>query len=208
MRERPILFSGEMVRAILDGRKTQTRRVVKPQPTGLSREPFCVWVTDERNERGEFQERSVRCPYGAPGDRLWTKEQWATERQFDHLKPRDIPESAHDSARCVFDGGIIAGWHKARSARFMPRWAARLTLAITDVRVQRVQDIEPRDCEAEGIRFDGQPPMTGRGPELRRLFSELWDSLNAKRGYSWDSNCWVWALTFTAALTGRGTEGP
>ena len=233
-RERPILFSGEMVRAILDGRKTQTRRVVSPQPTGpavmsdpladlraagipvdgLSREPFALWMTDERNDLGEFIEHGVCCPYGGVGDRLWVREAWypafkRTEASsgvvfpsfaHPHGAPLGHPGEANPGwAPLGRNGNKGEGW---RSPIHMPRWASRLTLEITDVRVQRVQEISEADAEAEGVEHGN---VAGRDVDIdadvwngayRRAFRALWSSLNAKRGYSWDSNPWVWALTF------------
>jgi len=172
---KPILFSGPMVRAILDERKTQTRRVVKPQT--------CY----KENPR-------PRCPYGHPGDLIWVRETWADVNSYE------------GPAICYrADGNHINGApeHRWKPSIFMPRWASRLTLKITDVRIEQVQDINREDAIAEGC----DNPL--KGSELlgisgdyvadeRTSFAQLWNSINAKRGYSWQSNPWVWVVEFKA----------
>jgi hypothetical protein len=161
MTDRPILFSGPMVRALLEGRKTQTRRVHKA-PTGL-----------------EHLAGSV-LPRFEVGDRLWTRETWAPKTNG-FLYGADWLPSAYDG---------LKPW---RPSIFMPRRASRLTLTVTDVRVQRVQDISATDAEEEGVRCDMSPRT------FVDHFHRLWDSLNASRGYGWEANPWVVALTFTVA---------
>jgi len=202
-RERPILFSGEMVRAILDGRKTMTRRVVKPQPypAGLSgvyadlyhRGPeWAFWLPDRRMT----EPRTWPCPFGQPGDKLWVRETWAMRKDTE-------PGSEHAKHYLHFkaDGGGWSpsdemnwhNWEQWRSPIFMPRWASRITLEITAVRVERVQDISEGDAKAEGLQdwYGAEPAVTNRG-----RFHAFWDSLNAKRGYEWDANPWAWVITF------------
>lgn len=177
-RERPIIFTADSVLAILDGTKTQTRRVIK-NPGRL----------DGLMLSGEEQEW---CPYGRAGDRLWVRETWAwsgdkTVAEAERIAQGEVwyrtdPRWTNPAIR----------W---RSPIHMPRWASRLTLEITEVRVQRVQEISEEDAKAEGAPFDaGGNEELGVG--YRIGFCRLWDSLNAKRGYSWESNPWVWALTF------------
>lgn len=195
MTDRPILFSMLMVRAILDGRKTQTRRVLKPQPdpnqpiagaefVTLGDEPgrWC-WLNGwDGSIFGTFS-----IPY-AIGDRLWVRETWTfgadIERDDGFVVYRADGTPKHPRGR----------W---RSPRFMPGWASRLTLIVADVRVQRVQDISEADAIAEGAEPVLVPPDGGSCPHLEG-FRDLWDSLNAARGYGWDENPWVVAITFTA----------
>ena len=160
MKERPIIFSGPSVRAILDGRKTQTRRIVKA-PKGMS---------------AEFAGVDFACPYGCPGDRLWVRE---THSFYDR-------ECRKPYYQADIDDWEPGGW---RSPIFMPRWASRITLEITDVRVQRVQEITEAEAKAEGVHC----AVNGSN---RLAFATLWDSVNAKRGFSWADNLWVWAITF------------
>lgn len=189
MKERPILFSGPMVRAILDGRKTQTRRVMKwPRHLAVDEQ------TIEASER-------MNCPYGRPGDRLWVKEKWCTYPWNDHLKPSEIPHSEdlfimHDENDINYLATPIENYNagKTRPSIFMPRWASRRDLEVTGVRAERVQDISGNDAIAEGIeytKFDWMNPI--------RAFSALWDSINAKLGYGWDTNPWVWVVDFENA---------
>ena len=189
MKERPIIFNGEMVRAILEGRKTQTRRVVKP-------------LTYKK------QEWRLNCPYGAPGDQLWVRETWAycykcagkgIGGQFDMLTPKGVVYK--EDRRCV--GFAFETCHfinpktretewKWRPSIHMPRWASRLQLEVTEVRVERVQEITAEDCLREGI----VPTPGDSFAQVKLLFRDLWDSINAKRGYSWEANPWVWAVSF------------
>ena len=154
MNERPIIFSGPMVRAILDGRKTQTRRVIKPQPPKQT-EHFAPYCTGKRfplaaywkDGRGTWNSTDpYKCPYGVPGDRLWVREMWAVEDDYDAVRPRDLtPDDCTVFVKSLtpsnepHDTLNIRG--KWRSPRFMPQWASRLTIEITDLRVERVQEI-------------------------------------------------------------------
>jgi hypothetical protein len=198
VKERPILFSGLMVRALLAGKKTQTRRIVKPQPVPFVAHdepgPF-VWF--DRQFRGLQQQGRVReaelaqliaplCPYGAPGDRLWVRETW---------KP--WPNTAGAELRGPNGDGAIykatwdkSGGHHWKPSIHMPRWASRLTLEITGVRVERVQDISEADAEAEGAseRFVAA--------NHRNAFECLWNLINAERGHTWETNPWVWVVEF------------
>lgn len=172
MLEKPILFNGEMVRAILDGRKTQTRRVIKPPPFCPHAEvksrddgtwAVCPRYSNHRdNDPGKFF-RVIRCPYGVPGDRLWVRETWlpfdAPDHFTDPTKPRDVMVFGRrngaayraemkdaDSERCRLDYG-----YEWRPSITMPRWASRITLEITDIRVQRVSEITEEDAKAEDV---------------------------------------------------------
>ena len=184
--ERPILFSGQMVRAILDGTKTQTRRVVKGEwADSLTREVVA-------NEARRLQ-ASCDCPYGQPGDRLWVRE---TFHSCPHCVERGVVPCGVPLYRADPDDRPLnpkCAAHAWRPSIFMPRWASRLTLEITEVRVERVQDISYADVIEEGCP---SPAHTLASPEDHDWYIRLWDSLNARRGYSWESNPYVWALTF------------
>lgn len=207
---KPIFFNNAMVRAILDGRKTQTRRVVKTQH-GAD-----VVVTDGqvwRPSRTDY-DGYASCPYGQPGDRLWVRETWIPGYYHDPdgeggpmvsiiyaadngeaMVKAPSYELAEDwSCRYSEDGDPPPA---RRSPVSMPRWASRLTMEITDVRVQRLQDISEEDCWSEGIeevRYAGDEHGNLRGSVLED-FRALWDSI-AKPGAKWDDNPWVWAISF------------
>jgi len=173
VKERPILFSGEMVRAILDGRKTQTRRVVKPQPVPAEKaEPGeVVWFGGELQRVRESRGRNKRAaghlnahdwrPYGQPGDRLWVKETFRFTSEWDDLPPGDVP--AGQDVWFEADGKHPMGWGdgRLRSSIHMPRWASRITLEIVGVRVERLKDISAKDCLAEGIDLPPIPVPAG-----------------------------------------------
>lgn len=205
MTDRPILFSGPMVRALLAGTKTQTRRIIK---AGRRVPEFCGGRYDDRNdpscwgwedcELGEWitldqwnQWNFVPCRIG---DRLYVREAWRTWESVDHMSPRDLTRV--ETIQYEADGLTDNCMTMSRPGRFrqgmhMPRWASRLTLTVTDVRVQRVQEISVDDAIAEGR------PKGGEFLSARSWFRDLWDSLNGPRGYGWDANPWVAAYTFT-----------
>jgi len=209
MTERGILFSGPMVRAILDGRKTQTRRVVESRrisPHGAfwdhgAYEPYCVavnhWAFRLRQrtclpseDTGQYCQ--FDCPYGGIGDRLWVRETFAAFADGDLFFAADfvkggrvcVPVHADDDPK---------SW-RWTSSRFMPRKYSRLTLEVTGVRVERVQDISEQDAHAEGI-----PRVCAGGAcecwSAVQDFAQLWDSINGNR-YPWAGNPWVWVLNF------------
>ena len=196
MKARPILFKPDMVNAILEGRKTQTRRIVKPQPEMVSDRRIEPWEGDpaalkillERNKRG--------CPYGAPGDVLWVRETFSGPWGCRRLKPTDWPKGCPiwywaDGDQSDFEAtGPKPSIH-------MPRWASRLTLEITDVRVERLQDISEDDARAEGARLElAEVDSVRLGAEAshRSGFQNLWKSINGEE--SWASNPWVWVVEF------------
>jgi hypothetical protein len=188
MKERPILFSAPMVRAILDGKKWMTRRVVKPQP---ARQVYQIDHT-EYFAPGEYSDpdvpdydAEVRCPYGRPGDRLWVRETW---RCADYGRRHQAQGMVHYRA----DAESMGAW---RPSIFMPRWASRLTLEVTGVRVERIQNISLDDMRAEGVRPNNEASLLWR-ETLTENFRTLWDDINAKRGYSWQANPWVWVIEF------------
>jgi len=173
IKERPILFSSEMVRAILDGRKTQTRRVIKLH---LDPMPLGAWAT-------------LICPHGQVGDRLWVKETW-----WHHKECR--PPFQHSA--CV-RYETFEGYEKC-SAMLMPRWASRITLEITSVWIERIQDMSFDDWVADfcptGLEKErALQTFVGTRNQVEMMKS-FWDSLNAKRGYGWDINPFVWAIGF------------
>jgi len=228
MKERPILFNGEMVMAILDGRKTQTRRVVKPQPEGVKEpEEGFVWLGENGLLGGrqsymcgdpenpsvdvELWQFPVKCPYGAPGDRLWVRETFC--HKWDQGGPVFNEDGDYDQS-CLWyrattpdvikldedceevylkDGSPASPW---LPSIHMPRWASRILLEITGVRVERVQEISNEDAIAEGInciwRGDNGPHEVDQTQHVK----DLWDSINAKRGFGWDVNPWVWSIEF------------
>lgn len=211
MSEHPILFSAPMVRAILAGKKTQTRLVVKPQPVYVESRGAWRWDspkalaqwTGDRPESAALVGMRGNCPYGAPGDVLWVRETWARE----DLGPEEYPRlvwAADRAARwqssetCFSDVFYLASDYEParwRPSIHMPRWASRLTLLVKDVRVQRLQEISEEDAKAEGIgplRADGRME---NGLPAYDGFTDLWDSINGKRA-PWESNPWVWAVTF------------
>ena len=178
MVEKPIIFSTEMVKAILDGRKTQTRRVVKGRWIPLVEKVLEIngkWVFDVLG--GE-----LTTPYGQAGDRLWVRESYSTH-------PIHYKADGYE----LKDGE--GTWH---NKMFMPRWASRITLEITGVWVERVQEITDGMARAEGVGWVHQD--IGLRPvyfkDYKTKFIELWDSLNAKRGYGWETNPWVWVISF------------
>lgn len=196
MKERPVLFNSEMVRWILDGRKTQTRRLkgLKDQTDDWRMISFYP-KTDGTQYMylGNGEDRMLTCPYGKPGDRLWVRETWCTEHHLDNEKPSDLWNAAYipiwyRATDNMNTPSLIPG--KWRPSIFMPRWASRITLEITEVRIERLQEISMQEAIAEGVST-----MKGN-PEPRILFQLLWDEINAKRGFPWESNPWVWVIKF------------
>lgn len=217
MRERPILFSGQMVRAILEGRKTQTRRVVRPQPY-LNREWRLEWSTRDGKEstpcwiatRGDELVWDFGPGYGAPGDRLWVRETWGEHIQDigDARQDRWFVYRADGNERPMDNGGEAA-W---RPSIHMPRWASRIDLEITEVRVQRLQEISEEDAIAGGVRgfnehgcWVYEDYQGGQGTwrfSAKGSFASLWDSINGNTHPWARSNPWVWAVRFKVVKGG------
>lgn len=209
MRERSIIFSGPMVRAILDGTKTQTRRVMKHQiqhvvVPGIG--PMLAIQKPKSKDRWLWpnarQEVIDACPYGRPGDRLWVRETWSDctkgacamggtkyETPWYRADADAYGLLGHDGIGPVYTEEL-----KWRPSIHMPRWASRITLEITDVRVERVQDISEDDAIAEGITGNAGGAWGREG--LIEDFADLWGSINAARGHGWDANPWVWVVEF------------
>lgn len=192
MKERPILFSGPMVRALLNGSKTQTRRFVKAR-TDRNFGSRCVLQPHElagEVNRGDYQ----NCPYGKPGDRLWVREAWRVIDLADVFAPREIT-AAH---RIWFeaDGPHEPPAGRYRPGMFMPRWASRILLEVTAVRVERLQDISNSDAIAEGVNVHPDHRHKPRESILSPMqgYRDLWESINGPD--SWEDNPWVWVIEF------------
>lgn len=208
MKERGILFSAPMVRALLSGQKAQTRRLVKPQPTPWDANPaFLTWRGGEPATESMLV---ARCPYGVVGDRLWVRETWCSAWRT---------EDATSGTIFAADGVYVPGFDHPRGPHFnesnrpplrfkpsihLPRAASRITLEITSVRVERLQDISEYDSLAEGITGPhdvGYPAYRvpddskPRYSSARAAFESLWESINAERA-PWASNPWVWVVEF------------
>lgn len=207
-KEKPILFSGPMVRAILQGSKSQTRRVINPQPTHFHKFGGHALVPCKSKPEGTPPPTcgdEIECRYGYVGGRLWVRETWA---HLADLRTRD-PGTAALASRCFYRADYPTGLNhddnpaedlKWRPSIFMPRNLSRLSLEITDVRVERLQEITGRDAFKEGCNArmaDGQLAHAGDHPSYSiSEFHQGWNKLNAKRGYSWESNPWVWVISF------------
>lgn len=215
MKERPILFSTAMVQAILAGRKTQTRRVVNPEPEGNVHSPWChhqtnIWQWKTGKANVNYKEDKRACPYGKPGDILWVRETWAKQPEYPHEIP--LFKSTLSSDGDELRKALKVEW---RPSIHMRKEYAQIWLELTDVRVQRLQDVSEEDAIAEGIdrRKSDLFPETIAYLNYRSTnsftkwltnaglsFETLWDSINAK-SKPWASNPWVWALTFKVLST-------
>ncbi|ATM92222.1 hypothetical protein ACXG8N_002181 [Klebsiella aerogenes] len=221
MKERGMIFNGEMVRAILDGRKTQTRRIMKVQPEPSKSRPGDFWFSSKKLESmvhiSDFapgnspiadyhlfiQEHC--CPFGAVGDRIWVRETWARY---------NIDQNSHDLA---YRATTPADWPEEgrwRPSIHMPRWASRILLEITNVRIERLNAISPEDAESEGLErtnftgFGDEPglpsypepdvyfdPLKKQWKEYPpEAFAGLWESIYGEG--SWKANPWVWVIEF------------
>ncbi|MFP6813096.1 MAG: hypothetical protein VB956_07195 [Moraxella sp.] len=216
VKERPIIFSSEMVKAILDGKKTMTRRVVKTQPDfnarydGVDDDTNHFWeVLDAQGEPTEKYIPILKCPYGKVGDRLWVRETHHVVGGTADYEIEEIKQGLQDIKNFVsykadgYGNPCDGGW---TSPMFMPRWTSRILLEITDIRVERLNDISEADAVKEGLRIlaasgryvvnPGDQHFGGASHDAVEVFSWLWDSLNTKKGYPWSSNPWVWVVEF------------
>ncbi|MEN5107682.1 hypothetical protein ABE521_02300 [Pseudomonas sp. TWI672] len=207
-KERPILFSGHMVRAILNGQKTVTRREIKPSMRSadssfeLHQQEDESWrpmhTFDESCMDAKGTEHPIACPYGQPGDRLWVREAWLADAQLDSIAPRDLSQGepilypADGSVRQT--GCAMVSQGRGRPSIHMPRWASRILLEITAVRVELLQDITEEQAEAEGVNFLRHVPDADETLTASQLFECLWSSINGDE--SWKGNPWVWVVEF------------
>ncbi len=214
MKERPIIFTADSVRAILDGQKIMTRRVVKPQPALGGNAPWMNggWFPNAKHKKARHYANESHfkkgmpkdfCPYGIPGDRLWVKEVWW-----------DAFRRTADENGCVYKADYghrmdlteyMAEGQPWKSPRFMFRWASRIMLELTAIRLERVQDISEEDAQAEGCMEDVRliydsagpaAPVDYEGLYAAERFSDLWEKINGKHGFGWNVNPWVWVLEF------------
>ena len=224
MREMPILFSAPMVRALLSGEKTQTRRAMKLKPHQQIEErddgtPW-PWMHDGERDADAW----LSCPYGQPGDRLWVREtfqyrgasydgegledsEWfrcygkgGAPDNWDPMYPAGWKPSRHMSVRAMTEpadqeDGVTSWITKKIPSIHMPRWASRITLEVTSVRVERLQDISEADAAAEGVHTDPDCPAYD-------AYQALWEQINGKG--SWDANPWVWVIDFRRAAQEGG----
>lgn len=221
-RERPILFNGDMVRALLAGTKTQTRRLVKPQPDDTHNgQPYwhigglrTSWLQRPVGAEPHWGNNPLPCPYGQPGERLWVRESWTPDPVDDgdwnytswagckEGRIAGVPERFRDPGHVIY----AAHWEGAplrwTPSIHMPRWASRIRLEITEVRAERLQDITEADARAEGITDGGclncgNPEPCGcsePAPDARDSYARLWMSINGDE--SWAANPWVWVVKF------------
>lgn len=220
MTERPIIFNSEMIKAILDGRKTETRRVIK---SNNKTEPLMCLALGFESNRAK-KELLKFCPYGKIGDHLWMRENWKIgawspdmgdiaidylsdgycrkewlrvpnyedfERYWLQCTDDCIKAGAKTDGRGNYKFAVGDAPTRKRPSIFMPRWASRIQLEIIEIKVERVQDITEEGAIAEGIQWGN-----GAGSNPRVIFSNLWDSINEKRGYSWSQNPQVWMVKF------------
>jgi hypothetical protein len=200
-KERPILFNTEMVKAILEGRKTQTRRVMKSQPTEtlLAEYSEINKKYNSNKTHADYLLECIVCPYGEVGDRLWVRETfWVDHEAPSWLYKADLP--IHWDAKDTEHGDdvdIVESDYKWTPSIHMPRDMSRILLEITKIRVERVQDISEEDAKAEGVypaRF--RPFDDGDKQTYKKGFIELWDNINASRKLGWSANPWVWVVEF------------
>jgi len=220
VRERGCPMVAAMVRATLEGRKTNTRRIVVGQSALADRyeqdkrNPLEWWARLRQSTIGA----PIRCPYGKPGNILYVREAWRTGVALDtyngtkigELKPTGLERTwapliyeADGATRDHYALDSFGGaWGRLRAARFMPRWASRIDLLVTDVRVERLQEISDEDCRAEGLPLPESMRGTLNGApatitifDPRKAFAVLWDAINGARA-PWASNPWAWRIAF------------
>lgn len=223
MKETPILFSGDLVRAVRTDRKTVTRRPVKwpvlSKSDGSKRRLFVESDVDEMNRLLSERRRHPHqkfSPFGVAGDRLWVRETWAAcylatditdERYSLSVDPKEWKpaepgtlDTAHLAYRSDSDEPITGPW---RPSIHMPRWASRITLEVKSVRIERLQDISEEDAIAEGVnpapahgKWVERPRGDGGHWSARKAFCDLWDRIYAKQNLPWANNPWAWRVEF------------
>lgn len=188
-----------MVKAILEGRKTQTRRVIKPQP----KHSASYWICGKNGVWADGHGWQKLCPYGQPGDELWVRETWAAPgNDYEDCKPSELLKNWFKPERLKYRATEQYGdvYYKWRPSIHMPRWASRIQLEVVNVRVERVKDIRPEEFKLEGASSKGylkpNAATTSKGFATLMDFILLWDSINEKRGFGWDANPWVWVVEF------------
>lgn len=197
IKERPVLFSAPMVRAILEGRKKVTRREVKG--TGL------VWLDNFLAEYVANPENNL-CPYGNPGDRLWVRETWYCDHFQVQKGPYLRPDDMHDLDQSREDGELVyaaddlapyeqeqPNW---KPSIHMPRWVSRILLEMTAVRVERLQDISRAGIRAEGLQCPPELASDDVSPNYRDWYPAAWRELWESTGGDWNANPWVWVVEF------------
>lgn len=211
MTERPILFSAAMVRALLDGTKTQTRRLCKPMQQWVNQECREVRIHDGAPHHflkgAESPIERLRCPYGQPGDRLWVRETTHRRPMLNLLNGEPLAPEYNGGAYTVDgedvltpDGFDLTWWYsrKACPSIHMPRWASRILLEIVSVRVERLQAIGEADAREEGVTIKERHTVGYCAgaflPPSIRAYRELWESINGAG--SWAANPWVWVVEF------------
>jgi hypothetical protein len=214
MKERPILFNGPMIRALLGGSKTQTRRRIDPAPQMITDKRSAPWEGDPAALMQLLEQSGKRCPYGQPGDRLWVRETWRTDASLDSKAPSTFAAwpVKYEADGCVMQHGAFYGKTdgKTRTSIHMPHWASRILLEIVSVRVERLTEISEADAIAEGVEampytFEGVQPNwrdyqapAGSNWEWtdspRKSFLSLWRLLEGPCIEL--TNPWVWVIEF------------
>lgn len=207
MAEKPMIFNAEMVRAIQKGIKTQTRRVLRPQPVTpaahvvIKKDKLVIYERGGKQPGAGDINATLSFPllYGKKGDRLWVRETIIRREIGSAFSgatyKADLTPVIGVGPQGSYCNRAVIDWKWKRDilpSIFMPRWASRITLEITEVRAERLQQISYQDIRAEGIEED----LLDVEGNLRYRFKQLWDSINAKRGYSWQDNPWVWIIIF------------
>jgi hypothetical protein len=205
IKERPILFSAPMVRAILEGRKTVTRRAVK----GLKTDNPVITCADGSPIRSgacwDIGKSIIHCPYGKPGEQLWVRETWYCDHfevmRGPYLKPDDLDVGeALDDGTLVYAADGLTPYEADqpiwKPSIHMPRWASRILLEITEVRVERLQDISRADIRAEGLQCPPELASDDVSPNYRDWYPAAWRELWESTGGNWDANPWVWVVEF------------
>ncbi|MER8959353.1 hypothetical protein [Mesorhizobium sp. M0701] len=213
MTDRPILFSAPMVRALLAGTKTQTRRVISTKPSRKVNLFDGTWSESYVLDPGNQTWRDQAYPWRV-GDKLYVREAWRTEsRAYDDLAPSVMDADYPVIYEADADWSLNKSVGRLRPGMHMPRWASRLTLTVSDIRVQRLQEINDEDAVAEGVDQNGA--VAGQDVDIdggwwpggpRNQYSRLWNGLNEPRGFGWDVDPWVVAVSF--AVDQRNIDEP